>query len=213
MSRQLICLLLIGYAMVFAFAALTAVRWPSIVMIMGWMVNEDLSGGLQTVNWREAGLLHGGAYLVAAVCYYASGASLAGRRPGALVWYVLAMTASLPTLFLVHFDPQWWHDPSVGEGAMAGLAAGAVLLLLAVIELQRPPRRRPAPPQQAPARPDTADKPVRQGRHTPYFVPDIVVRRQQALFTAQAQRRRRKVQQARLRPETSPLQASQDPSA
>ena len=183
MPRRLICLLLMAYAMVFAFGAMTAVRWPSIVMVMGWIVNDDLAGGLQSVNWRELGLMHGGAYFTAALCYYLSAASLAARERLALVWQILAMTASIPTIFLVHFDAGWWQDPDAGEGAMAGLAAGAFVLLLAVLELQRPARP-PRPPGDGQAR-----KEARKAQaHPPVFIADIVVRRQHALFAQQARR-------------------------
>ena len=82
MSRRLIAILLTIYAIAFAFGALTAVRWPSIVMVMGWIVQDDVANGLKDVNWRELGIAHGAAYLFAAVGYYAAGATsrAQGRR-------------------------------------------------------------------------------------------------------------------------------------
>jgi len=205
MPRRLIAILLTIYAIAFAFGALTAVRWPSIVMVMGWIVQDDVANGLKGVNWRELGISHGAAYLFAALGYYASGATLAARKGGAVGWYAFALTFSIPSVFLVHFDANWWENPSAGEGAMAGLMAGALLLLVAVWELRkRPPEfmdvevtpetmTNPAvaaalAKQQAPAR---AEKPVKvKKKHPPLFVPDIVVQRQRAMFMAQAQRRR-----------------------
>jgi hypothetical protein len=205
MPRRLIAILLTIYAIAFAFGALTAVRWPSIVMVMGWIVQDDVANGLKGVNWRELGISHGAAYLFAALGYYASGATLAARKGGAVGWYAFALTFSIPSVFLVHFDANWWENPSAGEGAMAGLMAGALLLLIAVWELRkRPPEfmdvevtpetmTNPAvaaalAKQQAPAR---AEKPVKvKKKHPPLFVPDIVVQRQRAMFMAQAQRRR-----------------------
>lgn len=205
MPRRLIAILLTIYAIAFAFGALTAVRWPSIVMVMGWIVQDDVANGLKGVNWRELGIAHGAAYLFAALGYYASGATLAARKGGAVGWYIFALAFSIPSVFLVHFDANWWENPSAGEGAMAGLMAGALLLLIAVWELRkRPPEfmdvevtpetmTNPAVAaalarQQAPVR---AEKPVKvKKKHPPLFVPDIVVQRQRAMFMAQAQRRR-----------------------
>jgi hypothetical protein len=209
MSRRLICLLLTAYAIAFAFGALTAVRWPSIVMVLGWIVQDDVKAGLDGVNWRELGITHGAAYLFAALGYYASSALLGARRKGAISWYLFALAFSVPAVFLVHFSPNWWENPTAGEGAMAGLMAGAFLLLIAVWELrQRPPEfvdvevnaetiQNPVvaaalAAQQGPviaeaAAPAKMKKPKK--KHPPLFVPDIMVARQRALFIAQAKRR------------------------
>lgn len=203
MSRRLICILLTVYAIAFAFGALTAVRWPSIVMVMGWIMRDDVAGGLDGVNWRELGIAHGSAYLFAALGYYAAGATLAARKGGAVMWYLFALAASVPSYFLVHFDPLWWQNPSAGEGAMAGLMAGAVLLLVAVWEL----RKRPPEYMDVEVTPETMANPAiaaalaahtapkaakvkpPKKKHPPLFVADIVVQRQRAMFIAQARRR------------------------
>ena len=198
MSRRVIYLLLTAYAIAFAFGAMTAVRWPSIVMVMGWIVADDVAGGLNAVDWRQLGIAHGGAYLLAAVCYYASGATLMTRKPGAVLWYVMALSASIPSVFLVHFDADWWLNPSAGEGALAGLAAGALLLFLAVWELRCRPARpvpakepEPAPQQMIVYQPAPVDVPVMAipRRREPVFVPDIMVARQRAAYVAYARRR------------------------
>ncbi len=200
--RRLIAILLTVYAIAFAFGALTAVRWPSIVMVMGWIVQDDVAEGLSGVNWRELGIAHGSAYLFAALGYYAAGATIAGRKGGAVSWYIFALCFSVPAVFLVHFDPFWWQDPSAGEGALAGLMAGAVLLLIAVWELRKRPvemvdvevpdgmDERTAI-QQAMQRAAKAPKvkPPKK-KHPPIFVPDIVVQRQRAMFIAQARRQK-----------------------
>ena len=196
MPRRLISLLLTALAIAFAFGAMTAVRWPSIVMVMGWIVTDDVAGGLKAVDWRKLGIAHGGAYLLAAVCYYAAAATIAARKPGAVLWYIMGMAASIPTIFLVHFDPQWWLNPSAGEGAMAGLAGAALLLLIAVWEL-----RYRSPEEIAEEREmlEAAPAPVYQAapavvaprkRRPPVFVSDVVVQRQRAMFIAQARRKK-----------------------
>ena len=207
MARRLIALLLIVYAMAFAFGAMTAVRWPSIVMVLGWIVADDVAGGLKLVDWRQLGITHGGAYLLASVCYYASAATIAARKKGAVLWYLMAMAASVPTIFLVHFDPEWWLDPSAGEGALAGLAAGAVLLLMAVWELRyRSPDEiaeeremlEAAPMPAAVYQPAAmAAAPATRKRRPPVFISDVIVQRQRALYIAQA-RRTAELRRARL---------------
>ena len=211
MPRRLIAVLLTVSAIAFAFGALTAVRWPSIVMVMGWIVTDDLANGMSGVNWRELGIAHGAAYLFAALGYYASGATLAARKGGAVGWYLFALAFSIPSVFLVHFDPLWWQDPGAGEGAMAGLMAGALLLLVAVWELRKQPpefidadvtsetMRRPEVAAAAMAQPAQAmapllspvmEKPAKvKKKHPPVFVPDIMVQRQRAMFIAQARRK------------------------
>lgn len=197
MPRRLISLLLTALAIAFAFGAMTAVRWPSIVMVMGWIVTDDVAGGLNAIDWRKLGIAHGGAYLLAAVCYYAAAATIAARKPGAVLWYIMGMAASIPTIFLVHFDAEWWLNPSAGEGAMAGLAAAAALLLIAVWELRyRSPEElaeeremleaAPAPVVYQ-AAPVVAAPPRKR---PPVFVSDVVVQRQRAMFIAQARRKK-----------------------
>jgi hypothetical protein len=208
MPRRLICLLLTIYGIAFAFGALTAVRWPSIVMVMGWIVTDDVSGGLGAINWRELGIAHGSAYLFAALGYYITGALIGARRKGAVATYIFALTASVPAVFLVEFSPRWWENPAAGEGALAGLMAGALLLFAAVWELrQRPPEyvdvevtsetlQHPAVAAAVAAQQGVLPEPVimakppkQKKKHPPLFVPDIMVQRQRAMFIAQAKRR------------------------
>lgn len=202
MSRRLICLLLTVYAIAFAFGALTAVRWPSIVMVMGWIMQDDVKGGLDGVNWRELGITHGAAYLFASLGYYASSALLGARKGGAVAWYIFALAASVPAVFLVHFNPNWWENPTAGEGALAGLMAGAMLLLIAVWELRkRPPEyvdvevtpetmENPVVAAALRGEPLVAEKPAKvKKKHPPLFVPDIMVARQRAFLIAQVRRK------------------------
>ena len=141
MPRQLIAILITCFAIAFAFGALTAVRWPSIMMLVTWLAHDDLAQGLATVNWRELGIDYGGPYLLAAFCFYCAAAMVASRRRGAVAWYICGMGAGFPVFYLVTFEPGWWQDPSIAEGAVAGVGVVGVLLLVAVWELRhRPPR-------------------------------------------------------------------------
>lgn len=79
MSRKLIASFIACYAIAFAFGALTAVRWPSIMLVVSWLVKDQLAEGVATVNWRELGITHGGPYLIAAICFYASACLISTR--------------------------------------------------------------------------------------------------------------------------------------
>ena len=163
-----------------------------------------LSGALGGQFW---GHTNTAAYLFAALGYYASGAVLSARKGGGVGWFLFALAFSIPSVFLVHFDANWWQNPSASEGAMAGLMAGAGLLLAAVWEL----RKRPPEFMDVEVTPETmanpavaaavaarqaplsagAEKPAKvKKKHLPLFVPDIVVQRQRAMFIALARRRK-----------------------
>ncbi len=208
--RRTISLVISLYAILFAFGALTAVRWPTIVMVMEWIVKDDLAGGLAGVKWRELGLAHGGAYLLAALCYYISAAFLSSRRPGALAWYGLALAASVPCLFLAPFSSGWWRNPTPAEGVIIALAGGALLLLFAVLELGAKPAQQASAPDtqssdQTAAEGGTAREPViiyvpqptgpepqalPRRRRPPLLIADAIVARQRASFAAHGRIRR-----------------------
>ena len=113
MLRKLIASLITIYAIAFAFGALAAVRWPSIMMAVSWMVQDDIAGGLESVDWRALGIAYGAPYLLAALCFYCSAAMIAGRRPGSVLWYVMGLFAGFPTVYLVSFEDGWWPNPEV----------------------------------------------------------------------------------------------------
>lgn len=206
MLRKLIAILLTVYAIAFAFGALTAVRWPSIMMVMHWLVKDSLAAGLENVDWRQLGIAHGGPYLLASLCFYCSAAMISARRHGGVLWYIMGLFAGIPCLYLVTFEHGWWNDPSIAEGAVAGACVGAILLLSAVWELRmRPPRPvRPVQPENTEA-PVLLSTPVMQAapvhvpavakRPKPVFVPAAIAR-QRASFAAHGrkmQARRRAV--------------------
>lgn len=145
MPRRLIALLIALYAIAFAFGAMAAIRWPSLMMVAGFMLEDDAMAGLSGIDWRELGIAYGAPYFLAALCLYASALSLGNKQRAARLWYFMGVTAGFPCVFLVDFEPGWWQDPSTGEGAVAGAAAGAVLLGIAVWELCRAPKRKPTP--------------------------------------------------------------------
>ena len=205
MLRKLIASLIALYAIAFAFGALTAVRWPSIMMVVSWMVQDDIASGLDAVDWRALGIAYGAPYLLAALSFYCSSIMISGRRPGGVLWYVTGLCAGFPTVYLVSFESGWWQDPSIAEGAVAGAAIGAVLLLSAVYELRKrapvrvarpetvgpaaialePVAAAPSPPLQP--EPAVAIIRPRATPPKPVFVPAAIAR-QRASFAAHGRR-------------------------
>ncbi|MEL7107933.1 MAG: hypothetical protein AAFV59_15935 [Pseudomonadota bacterium] len=145
MPRRLIALLIALYAIAFAFGAMAAIRWPSLMMVASFMLEDEAMAGLSGIDWRELGIAYGAPYFLAALCFYAAALSLGNRQKAARLWYFLGAIAGFPCVFLVDFETGWWRDPSAGEGAVAGAAAGALLLGIAVLELCRTPKPKPAP--------------------------------------------------------------------
>lgn len=136
MPRQLIAILITCYAIAFAFGAFTAVRWPSLMMIVAMMADTSTANAATQVDWRELGIAHGAPYMLAALCFYAAGAMVAKRRKGGILWYIMGLVAGFPIIFLATFERNWWQNPSPAEGAISGAACGALLLLIAVWELR-----------------------------------------------------------------------------
>ena len=209
MLRKLIASLITIYAIAFAFGALAAVRWPSIMMAVSWMVQDDIAGGLESVDWRALGIAYGAPYLLAALCFYCSAAMIAGRRPGSVLWYVMGLFAGFPTVYLVSFEDGWWQNPSPAEGAVAGAAIGALFLLSAVYELRRrAPVRVPRTNAEAPEATVSAPVPPpsptpevaiirpRPTQAKPIFVPAAIAR-QRASFAAHGRRMNAKRNQTR----------------
>lgn len=132
MSRQTIALLIALYAIAFAFGAMAAIRWPSIMMMATIILDADAMQGVPNIDWRELGIAYGAPYFLAALCLYASAMMVSQRRKGSVLWYAMGCVSGFPCVFLVDFEAGWWRDPGVWEGAVAGGAAGAVLLGIAV---------------------------------------------------------------------------------
>ncbi|MEL6691904.1 MAG: hypothetical protein AAFQ12_02580 [Pseudomonadota bacterium] len=197
MPRRLIALLIALYAIAFAFGAMAAIRWPSLMMLAGFVLEDDALGGLSGIDWRELGIVYGAPYFLAALCFYASALSLGNKRQAARLWYFMGAIAGFLCVFLVDFEPGWWQDPSAGEGAVAGAAAGAVLLGIAVWELCRKRAQTPERPVektdaqqviyvQAPV--DAAPKPEREIRYRKPI--PAAIARQRAHFAAEGRKMR-----------------------
>lgn len=195
MPRRLIALLIALYAIAFAFGAMAAIRWPSLMMVASFMLEDEAMAGLTGIDWRELGIAYGAPYFLAALCFYAAALSLGNRQKAARLWYFLGAVAGFPCVFLVDFETGWWRDPSAGEGAVAGAAAGALLLGIAVLELCRTPKSKaeaapePVTEEQivvTAATAEPASKPRKQ-YHRP--VPAAIAR-QRAHFAAEGRKMR-----------------------
>ena len=181
MLRKIIALLITAYAIAFAFGALAAVRWPSIMMaVTATLADAAPATGFEGVNWRELGIVYGAPYFLAALSFYASAVMVSGRRHGAMTWFLFGAAAGFPCAFMVDFEAGWWRDPSVGEGMVAGAGVAALLLGWAVWEL----RRRPPQPATVPAAPAEDPAPVR----TPRAPVSAAILRQRESFAREGQR-------------------------
>ena len=145
MPRRLIALLIALYAIAFAFGAMAAIRWPSLMMLASFMLEDEAMTGLTGIDWRALGIVYGAPYFLAALCLYAAALSLGNKKRSARIWYFMGVIAGFPCVFLVDFEPGWWQDPSAGEGVVAGAGAGAILLGIAVWELCRKRKRQLKP--------------------------------------------------------------------
>ncbi|MEM7492692.1 MAG: hypothetical protein AAF296_04880 [Pseudomonadota bacterium] len=132
MSRQTIALMIALYAIAFAFASMAAIRWPSVMMVLAFMIEGEGMKGVPDLNWRELGILYGAPYFLAALCLYASAMMLSQRRAGSVVWYAMGCVAGFPCAFLIEFESGWWRNPGIWESVAIGGALGAVLLGMAV---------------------------------------------------------------------------------
>lgn len=179
MPRRLISFLIACYAIAFAFGAMAAIRWPSLMMFAELLIEQKQAvnpiDGIERIDWRRVGIAHGAPYFLAALCLYASALTLGRRRRGTLIWYTMGVIAGFPCVFLVDFPPNWWTNPSAGQGAIVGAAAGAVLLGLAVWMLRRRvPRPVADTPEVLEADAEPAPKPKKQKRPVYRPVPPAI---------------------------------------
>lgn len=187
MPRRLVAFLIAAYAIAFAFGAMGAIRWPSLMMLASLVLHKDPVDGLASVDWRQLGIVYGTPYFLAALCLYASATCVGARRRGGLIWFLMGCAAGFPCVFLVDFEANWWRDPSVGEGIIAGTAAGGVLLALAVWNLRAGlPRKTQPVPAPTPEAADTAPK--ASARAHVYKPTPAMVARQRAMWAAHGQR-------------------------
>lgn len=144
--RYLVAFTVALYAIGFAFAALAAVRWPSVLLIIGLVGEQsvavtEISGA---VGWRELGLTFGLAYLMAAFCFYSTSTLLMNHRRGAVIAYICGVILGFPPFLLFDFEPGWWQTPDTFEQVFIFSGVMSLFLFGAIWELAK--RRQPAQP-------------------------------------------------------------------
>lgn len=146
MARQTTAFIIAIYAIGFAFAALAAVRWPSLVAIAGAFTNgaSPLAELGALADWRELGIWYGTPYFLSALFFYAASTQVQRRRPGGVASFILGVMTGFPPFLVFDFQPGWWQAPTDFETVVLGASAFTVLLFGFVWEL------RVSPPEEAP---------------------------------------------------------------
>lgn len=134
MMRQSIALVTALHAIGFAFVAMAAVRWPSLIAV-GALFAEGTSPMAELqglVDWREIGLNYGAPYFMAAICFYAASTLVQRQARGAILFFVLGVACGFPPFLLFEFEPGWWNSPNLFEQCVL---ASAILnfVILAVL--------------------------------------------------------------------------------
>ena len=137
MLRSSIALIVAIYAIGFALAALTAVRWPSLLMLAAFLGEggNALQDVQALVSWRELGLTYGLAYLIAAFFFYSASTLISRAGRGSVVCYILGAGIGFPPFLLFDFEPGWLQSPDTFEQIVLGAAVFTVILFSAVLEL------------------------------------------------------------------------------
>ena len=146
MTRLCLALITALYAIAFAFLAIMAVRWPSVMAVAALV--SDSTGATSNlsalIDWRQLGLFYGGLYLFAAICFYACSTLIQRKRRGAPTSFVLGLLAGFPFLTLFDFSPDWWRSPNLFEQITIGAAVFSIFLLPAILAVTPKSRRKQA---------------------------------------------------------------------
>lgn len=151
MTRLCVALITALYAIAFAFLAIMAVRWPS-VLALSALLSDGASGTADVaslINWRQLGLFYGGIYFFAALCFYSCSTLIQRKGRGAFGAFVMGTIAGFPLLTLFDFSAQWWLAPNLFEQIVIGAAGFAVLLMPVIRALAPQKKRRKAEPAEA----------------------------------------------------------------
>jgi hypothetical protein len=137
MLRSSIALIVAIYAIGFALAALTAVRWPSLLMVAAFLgeSGNTLQDVQALVGWRELGLAYGLAYLTAAFFFYSASTLISRAGRGSVVCYVFGAGIGFPPFLFFDFEPGWWQQPDTFEQVILAASVLTAILFSAVLEL------------------------------------------------------------------------------
>jgi len=155
MLRNSIAFVVALYAIAFALAALTAVRWPSLLMVAALFGESDVLAEMNgLLSWRELGLTYGFIYLVAAFFFYSASTLIGRARRGSVICYILGAAVGFPPFLLFDFEPGWWQDPDVFEQGVLFAAVFTLILFGAVLDLSRSRKIKERPANTGEARPE-----------------------------------------------------------
>lgn len=140
--RKPVAFLVAIYAIVFAFLAMTVVRWPTLMTAVAMMFQEE-SRDLAGFDWRTLGLQYGVPYLAAAVFFQTSSYALATRQHGAFTAFVFGCATAFPCVFVFEMREGWMAAPTHEEWILIWIVGGTLLLLGAVWDLRRRPNQEP----------------------------------------------------------------------
>lgn len=143
------------YALGFAFSAIMAIRWPSLLALGAVFGTEgNVFAQAQTLmDWRGLGIHIGVAYFIAALCFHTSASLIWRTRPGAASWMLVGSLVGFPPFLLFDFEPGWWRAPDVYEQAVM-IAALATFFLLSMVWELRPKSKRGSKTDKTRARAD-----------------------------------------------------------
>lgn len=139
MLRSSIAFIVALYAIGFALAALTAVRWPSLLLV-ATLLGESGSAIDQVqglISWRELGLTYGLVYLLAAFFFYTSSTLIGRAGRGSVVCYSLGAILGFTPFLLFDFEAGWWKNPDGFEQFVLFSAVFTLILFSSVLELSR----------------------------------------------------------------------------
>ena len=194
MFRKPVALLVALYAIVFAFLAMTVVRWPTLMTAVAMMFQEE-SADLSGFDWRSLGLQYGVPYLAAAIFFQISSFALATRQHGAVTAFVFGCATAFPCIFIFDMRNGWMAAPRIEEWVIVWIAGATLLVLGAVWDLRRRPDQEPINPERA--KPVRAEELEWQGAGVPVSnpkaaFPAIVTTPEPAVPSSDAQPKRRK---------------------
>ena len=136
MLRNCVAFLIALYAIGFAFAALAAVRWPTLLMLAA-VFGDNASALNAQINWQELGLVYGLIYLVSGYFFYTASSLISSRRRGSILSYIAGVGIGFPPFLIFYFDAGWWQDPDTYEQIVLFAGVLSIFLFGLILELNR----------------------------------------------------------------------------
>lgn len=148
MARRMLPFIIVIYAAAFAFAAMTALRLPSMALIQQLAFEYGFgpqAPGLGEIDWRHVSILLGGPYLAASFCFYISAVLIRARLRLGGLFFKFGVGLGFASVFLFEFRSEWWQAPSLWETVVLAAACATALIYLGIIwiyEFETPNEKR-----------------------------------------------------------------------